>query len=435
MALYLFSAWMLALLFATILGSWHGGDALALAAATLAAGAAAAWLLPQLPWTVRRARARTATPQQLQWSGQLCHSIVSPSLTVHGGVVSFANPALLALLDYRGRDEEVVGLPLTNLLHPVDHARLASLLAQAAGEHAADAGGALRLVRAGGATLTVEASISPLPAVPGSLLVQFSAPAAVREAAADPLAAVLDQIELVLFKTDPQGRIVYVNRAWERLSGRTAADSRGALLAAAAHPEDRDALEAALRAVAGGRVDHLSSELRLVTTAGAVAWVQVDARPCTLPDGDLVGAVGTMAEITRRKRQDEQGATRRYIDTLLDNVPGMVYRGRKDAEWTMEFVSDGCVELTGYEPYELVDNQRVSFGSLIHPDDREFVATRVQAQLAQRKPFQITYRIIDAEGRPRWVWEHGRGVFAANGELLAMEGFVTDAGKRHLDDA
>ncbi len=136
--------------------------------------------------------------------------------------------------------------------------------------------------------------------------------------------------------------------------------------------------------------------------------------------------------VAERDRAEEAlRESQRALSTLMSNLPGMAYRCRCDTERTMEFVSEGCLELTGYPSSELVE-KRLSFGQLIHPDDRESVLEDVQAALGESKPFQITYRIVTASGEEKWAWEQGRGVFSPDGGLVAIEGFITDATERVL---
>lgn len=120
---------------------------------------------------------------------------------------------------------------------------------------------------------------------------------------------------------------------------------------------------------------------------------------------------------------------------LMDNLPGMVYRCRNDRDWTPEFISGGSCELTGYVPEELVHNACVSYGSLIHPDDRETVWLEVQAAIRDHRPFQLMYRIRRRDGAERWVWERGCAVHAEDGGVEALEGFITDiTDRRRLEE-
>ncbi|GMU36761.1 MAG: PAS domain S-box protein [Phycisphaerae bacterium] len=122
----------------------------------------------------------------------------------------------------------------------------------------------------------------------------------------------------------------------------------------------------------------------------------------------------------------------RVIRTLLGNLPGMVYRCRNDRDWTIEFVSDGGAELTGCDLEDLRGG-RVRIGrDLIHEGDRDRVWEDVQRALEERRPFQIEYRIVRPDGRVRWVWERGQGVFNERGDVLALEGFMTDITERRF---
>lgn len=129
------------------------------------------------------------------------------------------------------------------------------------------------------------------------------------------------------------------------------------------------------------------------------------------------------------------GDSRRTLRTLIDNLPGVVYRCRNDENWTAEVFSDGAAGLTGY-PAADFNSHRRHYADVMHPCDRERVWDEVQAAVARRERFTLTYRIITASGEVKWVWEQGCGVFTPGGTLEALEGFITDVtGKEECEAA
>jgi PAS domain S-box-containing protein len=166
---------------------------------------------------------------------------------------------------------------------------------------------------------------------------------------------------------------------------------------------------------------------------GSRIVMQTSGTPVVDGSGRLRGYRLVCRNVTVQKQAEEALAeSQRRLATLMSNLPGMAYRCRNDSRYMMEFVSDGAEILTGYRPSELMDNTRIAYGDLIHPDDRDAVWKAVQASVAPRSPFRITYRIETANGSIRWVLEQGRGVYSADGDLLAFEGIVTDITEQKL---
>lgn len=226
------------------------------------------------------------------------------------------------------------------------------------------------------------------------------------------------------------GTRLYASPSTEHILGYTPDNALGGDASAVIHPDDLPKVseELAERARTPGtgrplefRVRHADGSWRFLESVGTNR----------LEDPSVGGIVFNARDVTERKRAEEElKESRRTLATLMSNLPGMAYRCRNEPGWTMELVSEGCTDLTGHPSDALVGNPRISYGDLIHPDDRERVWEKVQAGIEERCPFQVTYRITTATGAVKWVWEQGRGVFSPEGELLALEGFVTDQTER-----
>ncbi|NQU43028.1 response regulator [bacterium] len=136
-------------------------------------------------------------------------------------------------------------------------------------------------------------------------------------------------------------------------------------------------------------------------------------------------------ELQERRRAEERASkNERALDALMHNLPGMAYQCRVDPEWTMLFVSEGSVCLTGYSPDDLIGNRRVSFESLIAPEDRELVRREVLLAIEEGRHYMLEYRIHTASGEERWVWERGNAIRDGVGETATLEGFIMDICER-----
>lgn len=118
------------------------------------------------------------------------------------------------------------------------------------------------------------------------------------------------------------------------------------------------------------------------------------------------------------------------LRNLLANLDGLVYRGRIDGNWTMEFLSHGCLTLTGYDVEELLNNRDITYNTVTHPLDRDRVTVAIREQVSRGLPFSLEYRIVRKDGLIRWVWERGIGAKDDNGSYVAIEGLIQDVTPR-----
>lgn len=391
-------------------------------------------MIPLLTWIVLRHGARhrgcnqtTDTLSALQSLSRFAEHSGQPALLLEGENIANANAALLKAIGLEDRGDELIGMPLDNIVHPKHHRRLARILSPQADDSDA---GTLSLMRADGTPWPARVSLFQGHRSQLTLL-QFSAP---QDSPGNIGHEYLQATRLthfsreILFSLDAQMQLSYANAQWERSTGRSVAESLQQPLLSIFHSEDRAALGTGLRQLQAGKRDSLTLELRIrATRTHAARWVELRAWPMDLPEHGDTGVSGILLDIDQRRRGEEAlRAQRRGLHTMLDNLPGMIYRGQNDRNWTMEFVSEGCFELTGYTPLELVDNHSACFAEMIHEEDRDFVWNFVQMRLDRRERYELSYRIVDRDGQTRWVWEQGRGIYSSRGEFLGLEGFITD---------
>lgn len=120
----------------------------------------------------------------------------------------------------------------------------------------------------------------------------------------------------------------------------------------------------------------------------------------------------------------------RLLDTLLDNLDGMIYRCLYDSDWTMIYVSKGCEQLTGYPAHDLLMSKNTSYEFITHAEDRARARNIIDTAVSKGERFQLEYRIVRANGDITWVAERGSAVLDNEGKPVALEGIIQDISSR-----
>jgi PAS domain S-box-containing protein len=156
------------------------------------------------------------------------------------------------------------------------------------------------------------------------------------------------------------------------------------------------------------------NELRAALDAGADDVMLLPFEPKVL-----------LARVAAGLRAARLRANEALLRSLVDNIPGALYRGAWDRDWTMHWLSDEIEAITGYPASDFIDNSVRTFASVIHPDDRAQVEGSVAQAVNAGRPFNLEYRIMRRDGELRWVLERGAAQDGGDGRRW-LDGAIFD---------
>ncbi|HHY81276.1 MAG TPA: EAL domain-containing protein [Clostridiales bacterium] len=235
----------------------------------------------------------------------------------------------------------------------------------------------------------------------------------------------------------PDNVNVRINSKFEQIIGRTKEELIRLGWAKITHPDDLEEDIKNFMRLQSGEIKMYSMDKRFIRPDGSIIWVHMIVAPLALSDDQQYSHICLIQDITERKAIEEAlNESERSKSVLLSHLPGLAYRCNYDRDWTMQYVSKGCFNLTGYPPESLLYNRDLSYNDIISPEYREALWNEWERVLASRKPFRYEYEIITATGEKKWVFEAGQGIFNDNGEVEALEGIVLDISDRKaVEDA
>ncbi len=126
-----------------------------------------------------------------------------------------------------------------------------------------------------------------------------------------------------IFLSDAQGNGVYANDNAVVLIGGDSEDGLGRVWTKYIHPDDREAVKVEGAAAIGNR-RKFSMEYRILTKAGEERWVHTTIIAIRSPEGIVTGYVGTIEDVTDRKRAEEEMADRLRMESAIAQASNLL---------------------------------------------------------------------------------------------------------------
>ncbi len=115
----------------------------------------------------------------------------------------------------------------------------------------------------------------------------------------------------------------------------------------------------------------------------------------------------------------------RKFDALINNLKGIVYRCKNNRDFEMDFISEGCYEISGYR-IEDFKSQNLFFGKLICEEDRARVWESIKIAVTQKEQYSFEYCIQHKDGSIKYVLDKGQAIYNEGNEVEMLEGLITD---------
>jgi PAS domain S-box-containing protein len=194
------------------------------------------------------------------------------------------------------------------------------------------------------------------------------------------------------------------------------------------HPDDQAKVREISAAAGRARFDY-QADYKIIHPGGEIRDIHVVAHPVFNPSGDLVEYVGTVMDVTERRRAEEK---LRQSEAYLTEAQKLTHTG----SWVWDVTERRALHLSeewyriyGFDPEDGMSawNQRQE---RIHQDD---LAGRLQAidrAISEKSEYELEYRIVLPDGGVRHLHSVGHPVFNSSGDLVQFVGSSTDITER-----
>jgi PAS domain S-box-containing protein len=361
-------------------------------------------------------------------------AIVSKTLD---GIITSWNASAERMFGYTA--QEIIGQPILRLIPPERQAEEDHILAQLRAGGNIEHYETVRITKEG-KSLDVSLTISPLKDSAGNIIgaskiirdisERKRAQAALQESEAR-FRNMADYAPVMVWVTDRSGKCTYLSQSWYDFTGQTPETGLGFGWLEATHPDDRKASER-IFLEANEKCASFAIEYRLRSKDGSYKWHIDSARPRFSDAGEFLGYIGSVLDISERKRTEEAllESEQRYHSIVDQTISGIA---ETDLHGRFITVNDHYCDVVGYTREELLSGMRMQDITFAEDVGRNLELFRRAA--IEGIPFKIEKRYVRKNGSHVWVHNSVSVVKGVDGAVKSIVAVTLDITERKRAEA
>jgi PAS domain S-box-containing protein len=246
----------------------------------------------------------------------------------------------------------------------------------------------------------------------------------IRDRLADTVAlsqTITDNLREVIFRTDPQGRWIFLNPAWEKLTGHPVAYWIGKTSYRLIVRDDFPSAQAEFAKLASGEIKEALLRQRFRHADGSTRQIEVSIRRLTDGSGTFTGAIGNIRDITEAvAQQDALAASEDRFRRIAESAPVGVFRANHVGELT--YINAAWANKTGMTAKEMLGNGWLRAIADLSP----FMENPAWADFAPGEVRRRTVRFRTVGDNELWMEIVTSAEFDSSGELQGFVGVAID---------
>jgi PAS domain S-box-containing protein len=230
-----------------------------------------------------------------------------------------------------------------------------------------------------------------------------------------------DHAPVMIWVREPDGACSFLSRSWYELTGQTPERALPSGWLAAIDPIDRTFVRS-IYASASARREPFRIEYRLLAADGSYRWVIDAAAPRFADDGTFHGYVGSVIDITERKRtevalQESEARFRR----MADSAPVLIWMS--DADNRRTWFNQPWLDFVGQPMTQQIGS---GWTAGVHAADVERCVRTCSEAFDRRESFTIEYRLRRHDGEYRALRDQGVPLYDGAGAFAGHIGSCFD---------